>query len=134
MMLIHYSRKNMTIRHICAKLICVENLNVQIGLRIRAARKAKGMTQSEISQKTGIDQATVSRLENGTQEGSPAQLLIIARVIGIPIAQLYDDQDEAAKKVTDLSDEAIEFAQAWQTLPEDQRVAMKAAVESLVKN
>lgn len=121
----------MTRRHISAKLICVENLNVQIGLRIRAARKAKGITQSEISQKTGLDQAAVSRLENGTQEGSAAQILNIARVIGIPIAQLYDDQDETAKKVADLSDETIEFARAWQALPEDQRVAMKAAVKSL---
>jgi transcriptional regulator with XRE-family HTH domain len=130
MMVNHFSRKNMTMHHIYARLICVENLNVQIGLRIKAARKAKGMTQSEVSQKTGIDQATVSRLENGTQEGSSGQLLSIARMIDIPIAQLYD-QDEAAKKVADLSDEAIEFARAWQALPEDQRVAMKAAVESL---
>lgn len=129
----HFSRKNMTTHHIYARLIFVENLNVQIGLRIRAARKAKGMTQSEISQKTGIDQATVSRLENGTQEGSPGQLLSIARIINIPIAQLYDDQDEAAKKIADLSDEAIEFARTWQALPEEQRVAMKAAVESLTK-
>jgi hypothetical protein len=55
-------------------------------------------------------------------------------IIGIPIAQLYDDQDETAKKVADLTDEAIELARTWQALPEEQRVAMKAAVESLVKS
>jgi hypothetical protein len=47
---------------------------------------------------------------------------------------LYDDQDETAKKVADLTDEAIEFARTWQALPDDQRVAMNAAVESLVKS
>ncbi|HEC16010.1 MAG TPA: XRE family transcriptional regulator [Sedimenticola sp.] len=124
----------MTCRHISAKFICMENLTVQIGLRMRAARKSRGMTQSEISQKTGLDQAYISRLENGTAEGSPAQILSIARAIGVPIAQLYDDQDETAKKVADLSDEAIEFARAWQALPAEQRAAMKAAVEALAKN
>ena len=109
----------------------MENLTAQIGLRMRAARKAKGMTQSEVSRKTGLDQAYISRLENGTAEGSPAQLLGIARAIGVPVAQLYDEQDETAKKVADLSDEAIAFARAWQALPEEQRVAMRAAVEAL---
>lgn len=130
----HYSRLNMTTRHISAKLLCMENLTVQIGLRMRAARKAKGMTQADISQKTSLDQAYISRLENGSSEGSPAQILGIARAIGIPIAQLYDDQDETAKKVADLSDESIEFARAWMELPAEQRAAMKAAVEALAEN
>lgn len=109
----------------------MDNLTAQIGLRIRAARKAKGMTQSELSRTTNLDQAYISRLENGTAEGSPVQILSLARAIGVPIAQLYDDQDETAKKVADLTDEAIEFARTWQALPAEQRAAMRAAVESL---
>lgn len=123
----------MTRHHISAKFLYMENLTAQIGLRIRAARKSKGMTQSEVSQKTGLDQAYISRLENGTAEGSPAQILGIARAIGVPIAQLYDDQDETAKKVADLSDEAIEFARTWQSLPAEQRAAMRAAVAALAQ-
>ncbi len=112
----------------------MENLTQQIGLRIRAARKSKGMTQSEVSRKTGLDQAYISRLENGMAEGSPAQIFAIAQAIGVSVAQLYDEQDETAKKVADLSDEAIEFARTWQALPMDQRAAMKAAVEALRHN
>ncbi len=131
MTFLHFSRWNMTSNHISDKFFCMEDLTIQIGQRIRAARKAKGMTQSEVSQKTGLDQAYISRLENGTAEGSPAQILNIARGIGVPIAQFYDDQDVTSKKVTDLTDEAIEFARTWQALSAEQRVAMKAAVESL---
>ncbi|MCG8092883.1 MAG: helix-turn-helix domain-containing protein [Candidatus Thiodiazotropha endolucinida] len=109
----------------------MDDLTKQIGRRMRAARKAKGMTQSEISQRTNLDQAYISRLENGTAEGSPAQILGIARAIGVPIAQIYNDQEAMAKKVADLSDEAIEIARLWQALPADQRAAMRAAVESL---
>ena len=112
----------------------MENLTVQIGLRIRADRKAKGMTQSEMSQKTGLDQAYISRLENGTAEGSPSQILSIAHAIGVPVAQIYDEQDDTAKKVAGLTDEAIEFARTWQALPAEQRAAMRAAVESLRSN
>ncbi|MEW8552634.1 MAG: helix-turn-helix transcriptional regulator [Candidatus Thiodiazotropha sp.] len=109
----------------------MKKLTVQIGRQMRAARKSKGMTQSEVSQKASLDQAYISRLENGTAEGSAAQILCIARAIGVPIAQLYDDQDETVKKVADLSDEAIEFARTWQALPVEQRVAMKAVVLAL---
>jgi len=49
----------------------------------------------------------------------------------VPIALLYDEQDDTAKKVADLSDEAIELARAWQALPPEQRAAMKVAVEAL---
>jgi transcriptional regulator with XRE-family HTH domain len=37
----------------------MEILAVQIGLWIRATRKAKGMTQSEVIRKTGLDQAYI---------------------------------------------------------------------------
>jgi transcriptional regulator with XRE-family HTH domain len=122
----------MTNNHISAKFLCMEDLSKQIGLRMRVARKAKGMTQSELSQKTGLDQAYISRLENGSAEGNPAQILGIARAIGAPIAQIYGDQDETAKKMTDLTDEAIEFARTWQALPAEHRTAMRAAVEALL--
>ena len=89
------------------------------------------MTQSEISQKTSLDQAYISRMEKGTAESTPAQIHSIARFIGVPIAQLYDEQDELAKKVADLSDEAIEFARMWQSLPVEQQAAMKALAKQL---
>ena len=112
----------------------MEDFSQKIAQRIRAARKAKGKTQSEISQATGLDQSYISRLENGTAEGSPSQIMAIARAIGVPIAQLYDDQDERAAKLSDLSDEAIEVARAWNALPPGQRIAIRAAIDALVAN
>jgi len=79
------------------------SLNLQIGPRIRSARKAKGLTQSEISRQTGLDQAYILRLENGSAEGSTAQFLAIA------------------------------LARTWQGLPVELRTAMKVAVDALGK-
>jgi len=109
----------------------MDNLTRQIGQRIRAARKARGMTQGELGKKTKLDQAYISRLENGTAEGSPAQILAIARAIGLSVAELYDETDAAGRRTDDLSDAAIELARAWQGLPAEQRAAMRAAVMAL---
>jgi HTH-type transcriptional regulator/antitoxin HipB len=37
----------------------------QIGNAIRRARKKRGMSQSELGQKTGLRQATISQIEKG---------------------------------------------------------------------
>lgn len=124
----------MTSHHISCKFFFMENVASKIGIQIRAARKSKRITQREVSQKTGLDQAYISRLENGTAEGSPTQILNIARTIGVSIAQLYNEQEDTLNKMVDLSDEAIEFARSWQALPVQQRVAIKAAVEALGSN
>ncbi len=130
----HFSINNMTLRHICANFLCMNSITAQIGLRMRAARNAKGMSQSELGLRLGLNQGYISRLENGTSECTSSQILNIARAVDVPVAYLFNDQDETAKKAADLSDEAIEFALAWQELPEEQRVAMKAAVDALAKN
>ena len=54
------------------------------------------------------------RLENSTAEGSSTPIV----AIGVSVAQLCDDQDEQAAKLSDLSDEMIEVARAWMRLPE----------------
>ena len=111
----------------------MENLTAQIGMRIRAARKSKGITQGELGKKTNLDQAYISRLENGTAEGSPAQILAIARSIGVSVAQIYDEKDMAGRKTDDLTDEALKLARTWQSLPAEQRAAMREAISALAK-
>ena len=45
------------------------------------ARKEAGLTQSELSKKTGISQADISRLENGSRNPSLALLNRIAKAV-----------------------------------------------------
>ena len=44
-------------------------------------RKEAGLTQAELSEKTGISQADISRLENGTRNPSLALLNRIAEAV-----------------------------------------------------
>lgn len=45
------------------------------------ARKGAGLTQAELSKKTGISQADISRLENGSRNPSLALLNRIAKAV-----------------------------------------------------
>ena len=62
-----------------------------IGARIRTARKRKKLSQTELGIQTKLDQGYISRLENGTAEGTPNQLTHIARALGISILDLIDE-------------------------------------------
>src|SRR3989338_3880805 len=62
-----------------------------LGQRIRHLRKARKLTLVEIAKKTGIDQATLSRIENGVMIGTLNSHMRIATALGIPLPDLYEN-------------------------------------------
>lgn len=42
----------------------------RIGKKLKAARKAKNLTQAQVKEITGIDRTIISRIENGKFEGA----------------------------------------------------------------
>lgn len=63
------------------------------GNRIRAQRKAAGLTQAELAEAVGLSQGQVSNLENGDRTISLEWLRRIARALGCAVADLLDDAD-----------------------------------------
>lgn len=61
-----------------------------LGDRIRSLRHARKLTLVEIAKKTGIDQATLSRIETGRMTGTLESHMKLADVLGIRLPQLYD--------------------------------------------
>ena len=61
-----------------------------LGNRIRSLRKAKHLTIVEVAKSTGIDQATLSRIENGKMTGTLDSHRRIAESLGIRLTELYD--------------------------------------------
>ncbi|MBQ6734278.1 MAG: helix-turn-helix transcriptional regulator [Lachnospiraceae bacterium] len=49
------------------------------------ARKAQNLTQKELSERTGITQADISRIENGTRNPSLAMLKRLAQGMGMQL-------------------------------------------------
>lgn len=56
-----------------------------ITMSLIQARKEAGLTQEELSKKTGISQADISRLENGTRNPSLALLNRIAEALNVTL-------------------------------------------------
>lgn len=62
-----------------------------LGQRIRELRKQNRLTLVTVAKKTGIDQATLSRIENGVMTGTISSHMKIADALGVNLPALYDD-------------------------------------------
>ena len=65
-----------------------------IGDRIREFREAKNLSQTHISQRTGLLRSYISRVENGHTIPSVETLEKFAQALGIPLYQLFHDTDQ----------------------------------------
>lgn len=60
-----------------------------IGKRVQELRKVKGMSLTELAEKSGVQIATLSRLENMKMTGTLESHMNIARALGVDVTQLY---------------------------------------------
>jgi DNA-binding XRE family transcriptional regulator len=60
----------------------------QLGHRIAALRSQAGLSQDQLAERAGIDRRSIQRYEAGTREPQYGDLLLIADVLAIPLADL----------------------------------------------
>ena len=63
----------------------------KIGRRVRAARMDAGMTQQELADRVLLSRPSIANLEGGNQEVPVTRLALIARVLGLDLADLVRD-------------------------------------------
>ena len=61
------------------------------------ARKSQNMTQKELSERTGITQADISRIENGTRNPSLEMVKRLARGMGMVLKLEFVPETKAVK-------------------------------------
>ena len=103
--------------------------NEKIGARVRAARKAKGLTQDEFAQKMGLSQGQVSRHEKGVTELSIGQLEKISRLLDVDLPYFLNMEGSGSPK---LSEDALEIALLWERLEPEQKTAAKVMLKGLL--
>lgn len=64
------------------------SFEAEVGAKLRAARVARRLTLSRLSQETGISLSTLSRLESGKRKITMELLVPIARSLGVSIDRL----------------------------------------------
>lgn len=57
----------------------------QLGGTLKAARKAKGLSQRALSEKTGMPQSHISKIENGAIDLRVSSLVELGRVLGLEL-------------------------------------------------
>jgi transcriptional regulator with XRE-family HTH domain len=63
-----------------------------IGVRLRRSRRLAGLTQQELSEQSGVDRATISRIEAGhIQEPHISTLRKFAQTLGVEVRDLIDE-------------------------------------------
>ncbi len=83
----------------------------QLGSHIQAIRKLRRMSLSELAKTSGVQIATLSRIENGKMTGTLSSHLSIAKAMGIDITELYQGLAENAPDPI-KAEEALEVISA----------------------
>ena len=64
---------------------------IQVGPRLRAARRERGLTISEVAEQAGLTGGFISQLERDLTSASLSSLYRICAVLGIRVGNLIDD-------------------------------------------
>lgn len=73
---------------------------MKLGSRIREIRKAKKITLVELSEQTGIAQATLSRIETDQMTGTVESHQKISEALGLSLAELYAPLDRRYHEIS----------------------------------
>lgn len=68
----------------------------QLGTHIQEIRKIRRISLTELAKTSGVQIATLSRIENGKMTGTLASHLNIAKALGVDITELYQGLQENA--------------------------------------
>lgn len=63
-----------------------------VGVNIRAARKAKGLTQFQLAEQSGLSVDFVGKVERGTTSPSIESLKHIADALSVPLRDLFEGE------------------------------------------
>ena len=68
----------------------------QLGTHIQQIRKIRKMSLTELAQSSGVQIATLSRIENGKMTGTLGSHMNIAKALGVDITEIYQGLQENA--------------------------------------
>lgn len=73
-------------------------LGKSVGARMRSIRKGQKMRLAELAKLSGVDIATISRIETGKMTGTLECHMALARGLGVKLSQLYAGIEDAQAK------------------------------------
>lgn len=77
--------------------------DVEIGQRVRASRRATGMSQEALGEALGLTFQQIQKYEKGTNRIGAGQLEEIAKILGVPVASFFSVQSTEEKQSSNTS-------------------------------
>lgn len=108
-----------------------------LGKRLKQARKARNMTQKELESRSGVSQQFISKIEqekieNTTEVFNLSEALkISAKWLATGSGNMTEDV-MTARAMDGLTNEAMEFAYAFQQLPPEQRAVLETTAKAFM--
>lgn len=118
---------------------------MDISTRLREARLAKGYSQEELANRSGVSQGTIANIENGHRK-QPRGLLNIARALSIDPSFLLTGQPAGfgapMATVLKAQEESPQYgwpfvritSQQWFALPSDQREMIEVQIAATIEH
>lgn len=97
-----------------------------IASRIRELRIAKRIKQSELDEKAGLPRSSISKIENGKREATAAELVRIAKSLGMTLDILVANEDAFVYQ------EEIKVIEALRELPFEDYQRIVGQIEAQV--
>ncbi|MEB0139409.1 MULTISPECIES: helix-turn-helix transcriptional regulator [unclassified Undibacterium] len=66
-------------------------LSITFGIRIRALRKAAGLSQETFADSCGFDRTYISGIERGKRNPSLSAIEILAEALNVTVVKLFDE-------------------------------------------
>jgi transcriptional regulator with XRE-family HTH domain len=76
-----------------------DKLDVEIGGRLRQARKARGLSQTQLGESIGVTFQQIQKYERGTNRISSSALILLARTLQISPLELMGESVEGRKEM-----------------------------------
>ncbi|WP_081236407.1 helix-turn-helix domain-containing protein [Streptomyces viridosporus] len=74
---------------------------VRVGARLRACRKAQGLTIEQVAAATGLTRGFLSRVERDETSPSVSTLVTLCQVLSLPVGSLFEDADTEVVRLTE---------------------------------
>jgi transcriptional regulator with XRE-family HTH domain len=101
-----------------------------VGRQVRRIRREQDMTQTELAREAGMATNTINRIERGHMNPSADSLARVASVLGVPVGELYKNQELVHPKAPapPSGQRELIFRQAYESA-EDFDVVFERALE-----
>ena len=98
-----------------------------IGTRIRALRREKGVTQDELAQRVGVSRSAVAQWETGRTGQITGNLSRIAGELDVSVEYLVYGGDKKAPALAQQGDELALLRLYRECEPEDRQILLRTA-------